>query len=410
LRDPSGGWRWRVDRGRVIERDADGVPAQMLGVSGDVSERRRIDEERESTERRFRAIFDSAYHFQALLDLTGRVLEANPTALRLLGPAIGIENLQGVEFWQAAWWPTAAVRDRIETAARCAREGDTVTQEVELQNAEGDRLSFDLSLKPIRDVGGEVVQLLAEGRDLTAARRAEAQLREVEALSSIGRIAARVAHEINNPLAGIQNCFLLLRDVIPPEHPHYAYVAAMDREIGRIANVTRQLYETYRSEGNGARGAGVRTLIGDAVALLEQVNRQSKVRIHAELEAVPSEVSIPESVLRQSVYNLVQNAVEASPPGGTVTVKASVVDSMFVLTVRDEGPGVPGELRTRIFQPFVSSKERNAAASGVGIGLSMVQRSVTALGGTIDIVDPPQGGAEFVVRIPLSPPGSRVAT
>jgi hypothetical protein len=402
LRDPSGAWRWRVDRGRVIERGAGGTPLQMLGVSGDVSERRRVEEERESTERRFRAVFDSAYHFQALLDLGGRVLEANSTALHLLGPAAGIENLQSVEFWQAAWWPTASLRERIKAAVLLARDGQTVTEEVELQNANGDRLIFDLSLKPIQGADLRVVQLLVEGRDITAARRAEAQLREVETLSSIGRVAARVAHEINNPLAGIQNSFLLLRDAIPPQHPHYAYVGAMEREIARIASVTRQLYETYRSEGNGAGGTGVRTLIGDAVALLEQVNRPSKVRIHADLEAVPSQVAIPESVLRQSVYNLVQNAVEASPPGGTVTVKASVVDSMFVLTVRDEGPGVPGELRSRIFQPFVSSKERNASASGMGIGLSMVQRSVTALGGSIDIADPPQGGAEFVVRIPLA--------
>jgi len=296
------------------------------------------------------------------------------------------------------------VSERVRGAALAASEGRTITQELELQSAGGDRLVFDLSLKPIEALEGRIVQLLAEGRDVTASRHAEAALREVETLSGIGRVAARVAHEINNPLAGIQNCFLLLRDAIPPQHPHFAYVAAMEREIGRIASVTRQLYETYRSDGNGASGSGVRTLIGDAVALLEQVNRASKVRIHAELESLPSEVAIPESVLRQSVYNLVQNAVEASPQGGTVTVRASVDDSMFVLAVRDQGPGVPLELRTRIFQPFVSSKERNAAASGVGIGLSLVQRSVTALGGTIDIADPPEGGAEFVVRIPLLPP------
>lgn len=410
LRNASGAWHWRVDRGHVTERTRDGTPVQMLGVSGDVSERRRVDEERASSEQRFRAIFDSAYQFQGLLDLEGRLLEVNPTALSLLGPGAAVEDLQGTQFWQAPWWPNALVRDRIKSAASLAREGHTVTDEIEIQNGRGDKLILDISLKPIRDAAGKVTQLLAEGRDITAGRRAEAQLREVETLSTMGRLAARVAHEINNPLAGIQNSFLLLRDAISPQHPHYAYVGAMEREIARIAGVTRQLYETYRPEANGTGHAGVRTLIGDAVAFLEQVNRPAKVRIQAELGSVPSQVPIPESVLRQSVYNLVQNAVEASPPGGTVTVRGDILDDMFVLRVRDEGEGVPLELRTRIFQPFVSTKDRNVPTSGMGIGLSMVQRSVSALGGSIEIVDPPQGGAEFVVKIPLSTSTPRVAS
>jgi signal transduction histidine kinase len=153
----------------------------------------------------------------------------------------------------------------------------------------------------------------------------------------------------------------------------------------------------------------VRTVIGDAAAFLEQVNRPSKVRIRAELDSVPSEVPIPESVLRQSVYNLVQNAVEASPPGGTVTVHAHLEDSTFVLRVRDEGPGVLGENRARIFQPFAGGAE-SGGSSGGGIGLFLVDRSVRALGGSVEIADPPDGGTEFVVRIPLSNPLSRLAT
>jgi len=102
--------------------------------------------------------------------------------------------------------------------------------------------------------------------------------------------------------------------------------------------------------------------------------------------------------------------VEASPAGGTVTVYGDIAEGMFVLRVRDQGAGVPSEIRTRIFQPFVSTKDRSVATSGMGIGLSMVQRSVTALGGSIELVDPPDGGAEFVVKIPLSTPSPRVAS
>jgi signal transduction histidine kinase len=278
-----------------------------------------------------------------------------------------------------------------------------VTLEAEVEDAgSGDRMVYDYSIKPILDRSGTVIQLLADGRDITGARRAEAQLREVETLSTMGRLAARVAHEINNPLAGIQNSFLLLRDAIPTSHPHYAYVGAMEREIGRIASVTRQLYETYRPENAGTGSAGVRTLIGDAVALLSQVNRPARVTIRSELDRLPAEVPIPESVLRQSVYNLVQNAVEASPPGGTVTVLADSHNGTFELRVRDQGPGIPPEIRPMLFQPFVSTKGRETSMSGMGIGLSLVHRSVTAVGGSVEIVDPPEGGTEFVVRMPIT--------
>jgi PAS domain S-box-containing protein len=401
--DAEGGSHWRVDRGHVTERGPYGTPLQMLGVSGDVSERRRADAERESSERRFRAMFDSAYQFQALLDLDCRVLEANPTALELVPGATNIQALRGAMFWEAGWWTTAEAGAWARTACEAAKSGRIVRQELELQNTSGQRILMDFSVKPIRDGEGQVVQLLVEGRDVTARRRAESELREVETLTTMGRIAARVAHEINNPLAGIQNSFLLLRDAISPDHPHYAYVGAIEREIRRIANVTRQLYETYRPETDGTGQSGVRTLIGDAVAFLQQVNRPSKVEIRADLTGVPSLVAIPESVLRQSVYNLVQNAVEASPQGGVVTVRAELIEGFFILKVRDQGPGVPLESRERIFQPFVTTKGRGAATGGMGIGLSLVRRSVEAMGGTVEIMDPPEGGTEFVIRIPVAP-------
>lgn len=406
LQDGDGGWRWRVDRGHVTERGPYGIPLKMLGVSGDVSERRRVEEERENSERRFRAAFDSAYQFQVLLDLDGRVVVANPTALALLGPGTTMESIQSTEFWQAHWWKTVDSREWARAACLKAREGSTVTRELEIASRDGQRIIMDFSLKPILNGQGSATQLLAEGRDMTARRRAESELREVETLTTMGRIAARVAHEINNPLAGIQNSFLLLRDAIPPTHPHFAYVGAIEREIGRIADVTRQLYETYRPETDGAGQTGVRTLIGDAVAFLEQVNRASKVRIQADLTGTASLVPIPESVLRQSVYNLVQNAVEASPPGGVVTVKAQTVGGTFILRVRDQGSGIPTEARQRVFEPFMTTKGSAVRTGGMGIGLSLVRRSVEAMGGSIEIVDPPGGGTEFVIRIPMVQAGN----
>src|SRR4029077_13022642 len=161
----------------------------------------------------------------------------------------------------------------------------------------------------------------------------------------MGRLAAKVAHEINNPLAGIQNSFLLVKDAIPETHPYFRYVGAIEREIGRIAGITRQLYETYRPGPEGVWNAWIGTIIADAVAMIQQINRSSTVSIEVDTTGSPGIVGVPAGLLRQAIYNLVQNAIDASPENGRVVVRAWQEDQFFMLSVSDTGPGVPTESR-----------------------------------------------------------------
>lgn len=397
IRDVNGDWHWVIDRGRVVERYAGGAPRQVAGISADITERKRADQALEESERRFRICFESAQQGQMLLDLEGRVLEANRASLDIMG--VSLDAARGQPFWDGG---------RLVVAGAALREifaggmgGRPVRRELDL-NAQDDRgLLLDVTLAPVFDGNGKVTQLLADMRDITARRRTEHTLREVESLTTMGRLAARVAHEINNPLAGIQNAFLLIKNAVPSSHPHFAYVGAIEREIARIAGVTRQLYETYRPEHQVGETA-LPGLVGDAVSLLEQINRDSKVRITTDLSRAPSTVAIPDAVLRQTVYNLVQNAVEASPSGSTVEVLASMEDKRLVLRICDRGPGIPAEIRARVFEPFFTTKSSSVKTGGMGIGLALVRRSVEALGGTIEILDREGGGTEFVVRMPMT--------
>jgi hypothetical protein len=369
-------------------------------VCADVTERKRADQALAASERRFRAVFDSGFQFQSLLDLDGRLLEANRTSLEFGG--VQLSDVRGSFFWDTPWWRGDAARQaRLQHACVKAAEGQTVLYQEEVQGLGDRRALIDFSLKPIQDAEGRVRQILAEGRDITERKRAEDAMREMDTLSTMGRLAARVAHEINNPLAGIQNSFLLVKDAVPESHPHHAYVGAIEREIARIAAVTRQLYETYRPGSDGAAPASVPVVISDAVRMLEQVNRGSKVRIDVDAAQAPAVVPIPSALLRQAVYNLVQNAVEASPPGAAVAVRAWRERRTFWLSVRDWGPGVPSHLRDKIFEPFVSTKN-GIKTGGMGLGLSLVRRSVQAVGGRIEIHDPEGGGAEFRIQLPLA--------
>ena len=404
-RAKDGEWHVVVLRGRVIEKGLRQEPLRMVGIVADVTDRRRADVALAESETRFRAIFDSAFQFELLLDDEGRCLEANRTFL--VATDCTREQVAGRPLAEL-WWDGDTVRQqRLADAVARARAGETVQYEEEVATA-ARRLTVDFSVKPVFDTEGRVVQLLAEARDVTERRRAQDALREMDTLSTMGRLAARVAHEINNPLAGVQNSFLLIKDAIPSTHPYFAYVGAIEREIARMASITRQLYETYRPESDGVVDASVTTVVADAVAMLQQVNRQSTATVEVDTTGAPGVVRVPAGLLRQAVYNLVQNAIEASPAGGVVSVRAWQQNGTFALSVTDQGPGVPPDARARIFDPFFSTKNR-LSTGGMGLGLALVHRSVTGMGGSVEVEDAPEGGARFVVRLPVGAKASRPA-
>ncbi len=402
IRSQNGEWHTILDRGRVVERTPTGDARRMLGISADVTETRSAEAAREAAERRFRAIFNSGFQLQLLLDQDGQVIEANQVVLDQRG--VTLDAVRHKPVWETLWWiidPAAA--QRIREATLAARAGATSHYEEELRDSAGALTILEIAVKPIFDATGAPNQFLLEARDITARRRAEAALQEVDTLTTMGRVAARVAHEINNPLAGIQNAFLLIKGAVPPTHPHYSYVGAIEREIARIAAVTRQLYETYRPEQDLSGETALRTVLGDAIAFLEQVNRSANVKVATEYVNIPTAIPLPASMLRQIAYNLIQNGIEVCPPGSTVHLRAESTDGSLEIKVTDCGPGVPVHLRERIFEPFFSTKDRRIKTGGMGIGLALVRRTVTAAGGTITVGDAEGGGSAFVVKLPLKP-------
>jgi PAS domain S-box-containing protein len=372
----------------------------VLGITADVTEARATARAREQSELLLRAVFDSSFQFQILLSSDGSVLEVNQMALTHTGTQG--DTVVGRPCWDTLWWhDNPAAQQTLRASFASAMSGATEAWEQEIRRPGHPLMVLELSLKPVSDVGSQSSQLLLEGRDITERRRTAIALQEVDTLTTMGRVVARVAHEINNPLAGIQSAFLLIKDAIPRDHPHFVYVGAIEREIERISRVTRQLYETYRPERDPIGVSSVQLVVNDAVAFLNQVNRANSVTIETDLVRVPGAVPVPAAMLRQIVYNLVQNAIDVSPPGGRVLVIATASTTALELIVRDQGPGIPEAMREQVFEAFFSTKEKSMKTSGMGLGLALVHRTVTAAGGTIRIETAAGGGAEFIVTLPL---------
>jgi PAS domain S-box-containing protein len=371
--------------------------AVSLRLAQTASRSARLDE-RSTLDRALQSTTDGLWEW----DLSSGVVTRSPLLWHRLGYGDGAEYRQ-MDDWLTLIHPDDRPLVQKKLHNHLSQRAESFDAQYRVLSASGRWHDFiDRGRVVQRSADGEPVRLLGMFADMTDRRNAEESLRQAETMSTMGRLAARIAHEINNPLAGIQSAFLLIKDAIPPTHPHIKYVGAIEREVERISQVTRQLYETYRPETEATTHAPVQTVVGDAVAFLEQVNRNTGVRIEIELGGIAAVVKISDSILRQCVYHLVQNAIEASPAGGRVLVSGAIEREDFVLRVRDSGPGVPLAMRERIFQPFVSTKPSQLSTGGMGLGLALVRRAVDAAGGSIRIVDASGGGAEFIARIPLA--------
>jgi PAS domain S-box-containing protein len=399
VRAADGSWHTVVDRGRIVDRTVAGAPSRLVGISADVTEARAVAQARDASEFLFRTLFNSGFQFELLLNCDCQVLEVNQVTLDRAG--VTTEQVVSRAVWDTLWWSESpASQVALKEACAAAFRGREHTWHQDIRRPGHPPAVFEMSVKPIQDAGGQPSRLLLVARDMTERQRAEAAIQEVDALTTMGRVAARVAHEINNPLAGIQNAFLLIKDAVPADHPHFRFVGAIEREIARISNVTRQLYETYRPEQDTTGVSSVQLVASDAAAFLHQINRSRGVAIVVDLARVPGPVPIPAAILRQVFYNLIQNAIDSSPTGGTVTLVANATPTMLEIRVRNQGPGVPAELRDQIFEPSFSTKEKGIQTGGTGIGLWLVRRTVVAAGGTI-VETGPDGGAGFVAMLPL---------
>jgi signal transduction histidine kinase len=219
-----------------------------------------------------------------------------------------------------------------------------------------------------------------------------------EQLAATGRMAARVAHEINNSLAGIKSSFQLVKGAVSPSHRYFEYVDRIEGEIAHIALVVRQIAELYRPNQGEESELELRDEVNDVTALLESTRRKRGVELRSTLPRA-SRVVLPEGFLRQIVFNLAQNAIDASPPGGLVEIIARLDGSEIQISVSDQGKGISEKERERVFTPFYTTKSGNER-SGLGLGLCVSRSLVRAMGGLLDFRAAPGGGTEFFVRLP----------
>jgi two-component system CheB/CheR fusion protein len=279
--------------------------------------------------------------------------------------------------------------------------------ETRRRTKDGRILYVSLTISPVRDVQGKVVGASTIARDITQTKMAEEALRNSERLAVAGRMAATIAHEINNPLETVTNVLYLLSRNATLDEGSRKYLKIADEELRRIAQITRSTLGLYRERDTTPGAVNVSEMIDNLLMFYQRQVESLGVKVEKRFDAVGRIVGVS-GELRQVIANLIANAIDALTIAGS-ELRLHVYDSVdwrnlskrgIRLVVADDGPGINTETQANLFRPFYTTKGQK----GTGLGLWVSQGIVTKHGGSIRLRSRTGTGHGtcFSVFLPLS--------
>jgi two-component system NtrC family sensor kinase len=231
--------------------------------------------------------------------------------------------------------------------------------------------------------------------------KSQAQLILAEKLAAMGRLAASIAHEINNPLQAIHNCLHLTLKKPLNEEKKTRYLGMAQEEVERLITIVQRMLEFYRSSRGGMAPTDVHTIIENVLALSSKRLQHGKITVIKKLAPDLSAINAVSDQLKQVFLNIVINAIEAMPEGGELCIETKLNDDGDGLSVAftDTGVGLSEKDQENIFEPFFTTK-----ATGTGLGLSVSYGIIERHGGRIEVQSELGEGATFTVHLPLISP------
>ncbi len=310
-------------------------------------------------------------------DLSGTITSWNDAATRIFG--YSPEEMVGASILKLI--PEHLHSDE-KTILESIRAGRRIEHFETVRRAKDGRLiEVSLTVSPIKDEDGRVIGASKILRDVSSRKRIEQSLLQAEKIAATGRMAATIAHEINNPLAAVMNLLYLLRDKISDEEGR-GFLAKAEDELGRVSHIAKQTLGYYR-EHAAASLASLSDLAEHALTIYEPRCTAAGITIRKSINST-TKVVLRRGEMMQVISNLIVNSIYAMPDGGILSISvcnASSEKNGVVLTVEDDGVGIGSKDLPRVFEAFFTTR----ATVGTGIGLFVAKQFVEGHGGKISI-------------------------
>ena len=389
----------------------------------DVTQKRIAQAQLEQSEARLKAMFETNYQMQALLEVDGRLIATNATALNAIqgvgAPAVVLQDVVGRLFWDTPWFSgTPGQPELIRNAVLAAGRGESFRAEIDSNMPTG-RRRFDLSIRPIRDNQGAIVAIMPEGVDITEQRATQEALRQSQKMEAVGQLTGGLAHDFNNLLTGIGGALELIQVRIADGRLADAtrYAAAAQESARRAAAITHRLLAFSRQQTLLPRLLNAGQLVSDMAELIRGTVGPA-ITLDLQVSAGLPSILADANQLENAVLNLCLNARDAMPNGGQLVlrteampVNADLPGPVVAVSVADTGAGMPPDVAVRAFDPFFTTKP---IGTGTGLGLSMVYGFVRQSGGQVHIASVPGAGTTvtlfFPARLDIAAAASAPAT
>jgi len=327
----------------------------------------------------------------ARTDVAGRIHYVNDKFCEISG--FSREELLGQDhrIVNSHYHPRAFMKDLWRTIGR----GNVWRGEICNRRKDGGEYWVDTTIVPLLDERGKPYEYIAIRTDITDRKRAELQLREQESLTKLGEMASVVAHEVRNPLAGMQGALQVIARRMDQESTERAIIGDILDRIRALNDTLEDLLSFVRARTPTLGRVEIQAVAVSTISQMQGDPRADGVNISVDGEDLVCSADV--SMFSAALLNLLLNAAEATGSGGHVTVHCTVENGVGKVVVQDDGPGIARDVVEKVFEPFFTTKAR-----GTGLGLPTVRRWIQIQGGDVRIECPPRGGTRVILTLPLA--------